>query len=366
MILFFASNRDLQRYFSQIVKVCNTPAKVHWCRALILPALSAIKLMPKTILAQEIAYAVQSFEYVHKRKVGIFFRLQLTIKGYFFFCRDYAVFKKEQPRLLVMWNGMMFRRSLTVAAAKALNIQLCFMENGHFPNTTVCDKKGVNAGNSLSRDAEFYRFYTPKNFIAPTLVAREAIIEKKSAGKVLPEHFIFIPFQVDTDSQILVYSDWINNMQQLFELMLKVQTQVPQLKLVFKEHPSSRVNYAYLHQHLPEKIGVFANDYSTQALIQQSQAVVTINSTVGLEALIFNKKVITLGEAFFNIKGMSWHATNEHNLVDLLLQLDNLSIDDEVCLGFLSYLSNEYLLAESWKKASVDHLSAVATRVQEV
>ena len=38
-------------------------------------------------------------------------------------------------------------------------------------------------------------------------------------------------------------------------------------------------------------------------VLKKAELVITLNSTVGIEALLYGKPVLTLGDAFYNIKG---------------------------------------------------------------
>jgi len=49
-------------------------------------------------------------------------------------------------------------------------------------------------------------------------------------------------------------------------------------------------------------------------LIAKAKAVVTINSTVGVEAFCWNKPVVTLGKAFYGGRGLT-HAIGRHDRV---------------------------------------------------
>lgn len=109
------------------------------------------------------------------------------------------------------------------------------------------------------------------------------------------------------------------------------------LTVVFKEHPSSRETYPELHERTHERL-LFANGNATQQLIESSQFVVTLNSTVGLESLLLGKPVLTLGQAFFNIEGLVMHADNAEQVVELARAFPQWPLDERLRRNFLHYL----------------------------
>lgn len=111
------------------------------------------------------------------------------------------------------------------------------------------------------------------------------------------DSFIFLPLQVSNDSQILLNST-IGNLDAI-KLAHKISFNNG-LKLVVKLHP------AEFNLDEIEKIraycinnNIILSNLNTNDLINKSKSVVTINSTVGFESLIFNKKVYFLGDSFY-------------------------------------------------------------------
>ena len=70
---------------------------------------------------------------------------------------------------------------------------------------------------------------------------------------------------------------------------------------------------------------------------------VTLNSTVGIEALLFGKPVITLADACYNIDGLVRNASNSEQLNNLIVDKGWLP-NERLRLQFLGYVWNEYLL----------------------
>lgn len=109
--------------------------------------------------------------------------------------------------------------------------------------------------------------------------------------------YIFFPLQVASDSQIILNSDisLINALKYSIDLSKKENCD-----LVVKFHPAER-DYKVIKKILEMKSKYnfkIIND-NTFEVIKKSQKVVTINSTVALEAKILDKEVIILGRSYY-------------------------------------------------------------------
>jgi hypothetical protein len=134
---------------------------------------------------------------------------------------------------------------------------------------------------------------------------------------------------------------------------------------VFKEHPSSGRDYQKLHERIAnEDHLLFANDISTQELIEKSEAVVTINSTVGLEALLLGKRVVVLGDAFYGFDGLSKHAENIDDLLAVLGTMSDWQVDEQLRGKFLRYLQSEYAVPESWTNPGELHWASMNSKLK--
>lgn len=299
---------------------------------------------------------------VKRKYEGLLYRLLLRLELAWMALRVDALLRRERPANLVMWNGS-HRYCQLLLALRPADCGTFFFENGLLPDTTTLDAKGVNYRNSVPRESAFYRAYR-----AP-VGASEASLEliprpsrnKKLEPVSLPERYVFIPFQDDRDTQVRLFSPWIADMRQLFALGKRLADECG-LTVVFKEHPSSRERYPELHAQAHERL-LFANGNPTQELIQNSEFVVTINSTVGLESLLLGKPVMTLGQAFFNIPGLVEHAESDSEMLDLAKRFPQWSLEPQVREGFLRYLAAEYCIKGGWRDADAAQLQRVAQRM---
>lgn len=304
--------------------------------------------------------------------------LNAAVRGFYVLrekCRAsyyFALFEAHPCHTVVLWNGMKQPNRTPYVVAKAAGKQTMLFENGLLPNTTVLDPIGVNALSSLPRQGEFYRSQDIENPELENILTVRAPHKNKKMEETkveLPERFVFVPFQVPNDTQIVCHSPWIDSMEALFN---EVEQSINKLasepnwqpfKIVIKEHPSWPKSFTELYAKNPNI--VFANNHNTQELIEKSLAVVTINSTVGIESLLFYKPVITLGNCFYNVSELVTHANNQQELFHALANIEQQNVDKDLVIKFLSHLKHDYLLPQSWNNLTQpdEHFAAVKSRL---
>ena len=287
----------------------------------------------------------------------------------------YALFLKHPNALIGLWNGAKFRSRIVYMVAKALRRRVVFFENGVLPNTTTVDDLGINYNNSLPRDKQFYLRAYAKNAAQdvlqlPTqLQIPKAKFRRTGSGANVSNKYIFVPFQVNTDSQILEHSPWIKGMRHLFTVLQQISSKISdqQLQLVIKEHPQCPQEYPDLYEiaKTQERI-VFANFNPTQELIEKAAGIITINSTVGWEALLLKKKVITLGNACYNLPDLVLPVKDKKGLINAINRLDAWQPNERLRRAFLHYVYRTYCIPDDWRSPTERHWRAVNARLTKM
>ncbi|MFC3286225.1 capsular polysaccharide export protein, LipB/KpsS family [Litchfieldella rifensis] len=115
------------------------------------------------------------------------------------------------------------------------------------------------------------------------------------------EGYIFFPLQVSTDQQVLVNYRGKSIFKAIDEVVELARSS--NQALVIKEHPAE-MNRNKVISHIKEKAKKYNNIYITDESVydnfKKCREVVTVNSTVGLEAILSNKKVTFLGDTFYS------------------------------------------------------------------
>lgn len=372
-VLLLAVNRHQEDYFHKLsgVSGCLKITALHKNNLPLLPSSLTIPAQDKIALADVVRYclATEAQELPGYRLTGLrrlWLTLKYTLAVRLFYLRVKRYFSLNQFDLIGLWNGMKWHQRVIRLLIKPA-VRTLFLENGAFPDTTTADPAGVNFGSSIPENPEFYRSRTDGDRVKlpENLIVREAKKQKAGApGKPLPQRYIFVPFQVDSDTQIVEYSPWIRNMEMLYQLLAEI-TQISDKELpvfVVKEHPSSANDYRHLHE-LNSNIR-FYNQANTQALIEGADCILTINSSVGFEALLLSKPVITLGQAFYALPGL----VNVADSVDTAASVcQKYTLPDQTLrLAFLNYLYSDYYVKGSWRKAEPEHLNNMVARIEQV
>ena len=246
---------------------------------------------------------------------------------------------KEYELTLLIFNGSISPDN--ILADIKTNHARVYIENGFFPNTLQVDAVGVNAANSLPREADFYLNLPSYNVEELPTKVQVRKLKISYAVVELPDDYIFFPFQIPSDQQIRVHSRWIKTMDDFMDIIIEFAVRYPDKNFVIKEHPSFK--QSIIGKKPLRKNILFANGNSTEELIKNARLVVTLNSTVGIEALLFGKPVITLADACYNIDGLVRNASNSEQLNNLIMDKDWLP-NERLRLQFLGYVWNEYLL----------------------
>lgn len=122
------------------------------------------------------------------------------------------------------------------------------------------------------------------------------------------EKFIYYPFHVPHDVQLSVRSRAFYVQEAFVDYLSRV---LPYgYKLYVKEHPASigAHSYSQLRRLLKNNrnIRLVHPRVNSFHLIEKAALVVTVNSKVGFEALMQNKKVLVVGKAFYRGRGLTY------------------------------------------------------------
>lgn len=253
------------------------------------------------------------------------------------------------PSTVISWNGIKGHRRLAMEAAQALGHQTIYLEEAPFPGRISIDPQGVNAGNSLPRAPDHYLDWTGeapadwralRDQITPRVTARRDVGQTDAGENLGQSPYIFAPLQVPGDSQITIYGDWIKSVDHMIRAIVAAAGALPDgWYLRIKEHPSAKVSFADLLGSIGTKRVVLDNDTNTFQQVAASRGVVTINSSVGLQAMLWEKPVLALGDAFWGWEPLAARARSEDELT-AHFAAPGWGFDATLRDRFLSYLLN--------------------------
>ena len=270
------------------------------------------------------------------------------------------VLDQLRPRVVLVWNGgVLLPGSLAVIAA-GRDIPVFYLERGLVPDTLVVDSQGVNFGSAIAGDG-----WKPDAIPQPSGADREQMSAycralRESGRSVITEgarlgrdttreqlrvprdaRVVLFPLQIESDTNIVRYSPHYKRMVDVVRDLQRVLAATGAI-LVVKPHPEDRNRLPELRRLCDNKTTRLATDLSVRSLIDAADVIVTVNSTVGLEALIAEKPVVVLGNAIYSGKGFT------HDLVDATLLATTIetalaagigqSLRADVFVGFMVFL----------------------------
>ena len=268
-------------------------------------------------------------------------------------------------RHIFMYGDFIIPHRIAIEEARNLGVEAWVFELGYLrPNYVTLERDRVNARSNLNKPAAFYRELPqcdqlPQNIVldpgwrwrkawkAPTFIqhafTRYPIIEgehklqpspgflwcqvrgtwrywlyrwqEKAVKQRLLEHcsFFLAVLQVSSDSQIQMGSPY-RGMHDFIEDVIRSFAGHAHASdhLAFKHHPRDRGynNYASLIRLLAKQYGVtgrvhYFHDGPLSRYLRTCRGVITVNSTVGLQALFHAVPTKTMGDTFYNLEGLT-------------------------------------------------------------
>ena len=216
--------------------------------------------------------------------------------------------RKTHYDYLFVWNGSEAADIGPLRTAKGLT-NVIYFEVGWFPGRPICtmyaDPSGINADASI-RKTSIIGFGDHTEEVAEI---RKRLTEKYAPmypdstchTRDLGTGFIFVPLQLPTNTNIVRHS----NFKSMREFIPFCKRMFPHSKVVFKKHPEDDRTYG----------SDVLSSGNINDLLWRCKAVVGINSTVLVEALIHNRPVASVGKGL--LTGLGVHLECHENYARL-------------------------------------------------
>jgi len=254
--------------------------------------------------------------------------------------------------LVFIWNGGLGKEIEIAEKCRQQGTPLYFMELGWLPqtNTFYFDPKGVNYASTLP-DWRYKEISGAESDFTRTKLAFYHNKVARLTGLEFEDDFVFVPFQVENDSQIKKYSPRIKKMQELIDYCVAY---IPG-NIYFKKHPKDDPG----ELRFPGRCKVYQTGTTHDFLIhKQCRYCVTINSTVGVEALSYNKPVITLGQAFYGGRGLTYEVGDDNQMKAAVEWAEAGSVAIGRIYAFLCYL-----FQRQWHQKELENPEKVLTLI---
>ena len=263
-----------------------------------------------------------------------------------------ALLERTRPDAVVTWTVNAPLRAATAARGIVLMNQELGPMRPPNPLLYFADPQGVNGGSSLpevwpvvreqpltrEQERELKWLYTEG--MAPSPLRREEL--SRRLGLVPGRRVLAVFLQVPRDSNILTWSR-LRSAEALLELVTEA-TSPERHQVLVKPHPFHPVHPRVEARHVQA-----VPDVPTESLLEVADAVLTINSSVGLEALARGKVVYSFGEGPYTGRGCTRDLGPEpEQLRKALAELPFTLTEEEERLRhrLLHFLVFRYLLPE--------------------
>lgn len=232
------------------------------------------------------------------------------------------VLDSVKPDFIFVWNGYTgFCANILREFCNSRVIKHAFLERGLLKDSLFVDTKGVNGFSSLA-DLALNSEY--KKIANATVSA---------SPKTL-----FMPLQVQSDTNILYHSPHIKTMRH-FVLVVADACEKLGHKLIVRKHPEEVEN----DLNLPYMDCIeYCNSGSIKEWVNKTDLTVTINSTVGLEAIFEGKPVLSFGKSIYSNKQLDV-SVSPLDVFDVLSRESSFSLlSKNIYNDFYFYLVNNH------------------------
>lgn len=237
-------------------------------------------------------------EYAEKNNIKILFFELANIKGKIFFDKEGSNAKSYLYEHIDLLDRLIVnRKSYSNWRSKYIKDNF----NKHIVKQAVNIKKFNIKYGLISRFGYLYTGLRIRKldlyFKIKSFIKSRQIKLKYDNVDLKTEKYIFFPMQVSNDSQIILNSD-IGLLDGLYKAYKEAQKS--NLKLVVKLHPAEK-NVCVIEKILKmREIYKFKIvDENVFSIINNAEKIITINSTVALEAMILGKEVTILGRSYY-------------------------------------------------------------------
>jgi capsular polysaccharide export protein len=322
-----------------------------------------------------------------------------------------AFLESSRVQAIMVWNGAPLAAALATVLARRRGMPVLFCENGYLPGTMQIDTQGVNywSSHTPAIAAGSYRAFAADAHELDACLAllrsgrrdARAVVPRKprpsaaarmarEAGRLfgaggwrwlrtlgrgqfshdLPADFgpfVLLPLHAQRDSQLSLHSPLLG--ADLGRLVLETYTAMrqalPQHRLVVKVHPKEPLHRNREHLSLARKFPDvrFVQGLPMQELLARCALLVTINSTAGVEAMAFDKPVVTLGRNFYTVPTLVTPVGTLECLPQALAQAASTTPDAAERRRFLGYLHQHMLVRGSHLDLGEASIRALADRV---
>ncbi|MCG3886779.1 hypothetical protein I3271_19065 [Photobacterium leiognathi] len=319
---------------------------------------------------------------------------------FYIFLRNFLI--ENDIKIVLLHNDLRWQHSLCIQLCKELDIKYLVTEQGLFrPFTTIIDNVGVNAFSNVKNDFlkgvgyevsdlkcdiksthnsiisyVFFSMYIFLSKIGRIFGYESLIVHKKHSYSEYIKRFIgknkntkqkkysfskrviFIPLQLELDTQLLIHSDFNNN-QEVIDVLTNSFINLNLFEnydICFKYHPNDNKVY-----HFDNRIKIISSPIDKE-LLNNVDLVISVNSSSILSVLETSIPLITIGRSIYNINGVACYSTVE-GLTDTICKVLKGGMWTGRRLEYVNYLKRVYSLNGAGYDYPVEDINRVLTNL---
>lgn len=256
---------------------------------------------------------------------------------------------KASDKVCLLWNiGVKRPQNRELWFWMKEHSKPCYcVERASLPNMSMIDPNGMLA-DSTSYDGK--RWNHPLNDEQHNAVtayvkghcSSECSLEKQCSLRMNKDAFmntvgrkwkqiVFVPLQHGTDTTILMWSRWVQSVENFVKMIYILANHHPEILFVMKPHPVSKDKTIPLIPNVFNAINLHYKD-----CLAYCDKVYTINSGVGLQAMMWGKPTYVFGQSHYSFKDIN-KSIDDSDQAEFMLN-DNYQVDMEKVYRYIHYV----------------------------
>jgi len=241
------------------------------------------------------------------------------------------------PDVICIWNGLtgLVANSLRLISDKR-KLKCYFLERGLYKDSLFIDRSGVNGFSNLSSINQ---------------AGLGCSVEIKKI--ILKHRKVFIPLQVQSDTNIIYNSPFLTMREFILHIYELYSTL--NIELIVRPHPEE----VETDLNLPNLPGItYTTENSVDYWIENTDATITINSTVGLESIIKDKPTFSFGRSIYSNKKASIDVKSGSEIVNYFKKGNYTSVSGK---HLLNYIEDNHIITQDQKCSVFNTISSDST-----
>ena len=222
-----------------------------------------------------------------------------------------AFLARFRPRGVFIWNGRYLPYRAVSAACEAAGHVLMTSEIGWIPGTIFLDRGvlSTNTNDLLGRgfqsaaaadfgraDAFLHDYTTRKATMVSQTLASPSEVRRRLLGDD-GKFLLLYGCQVDWDTNVVIGARRFRSNEAAVSFLIECMSAIPGARIVVKTHPLDSEQKQDLLRQIIGQRGTVVSDVHPHTLIEAADCVSVRNSTLGFEALCYQKPLVLLEDA---------------------------------------------------------------------